>query len=187
MFQEKDIEAYAGIKAPVELKNRVKQSVERQRKIITKQSIAGLSAAACLVIILFSGSFAGSGGAVVSVNNAPVSFEAVELKDSAGYGLVTASRMRSSGPQIQVPLELHVTKATHISISQGTLQETVGAGSESDCVTEMNISESTVVNWTVNADVNDSPTCTITTGGKEYVYVIEFEEDKAVFTIRQKQ
>lgn len=185
MFQEKDIEAYAAIKAPITLKNRVKQSVVRERKAVARQRIAALSAAACLAIVLLSGSL-GSGDAIVLVNDTVVSKEAVQIEaEVEAYGLSMA-RVRRVLPPVQIPLEIQVKKDAHIRISQGTLQKEIEPDSESDKVTEMELSESTVLYWTVDRDIANLPTCTITAKGKESIYVIEFEEE-AGFTIRQIQ
>ena len=52
MFQEKEIEAYKQIKAPVELKNRIQISIEQQRKKIRKQQIRFIAVAATFVILI---------------------------------------------------------------------------------------------------------------------------------------
>lgn len=185
MFQEKDIEAYQSIKAPVELKNRIKLSVKQQRKKDVRKSIAWVSAAACLAIVLFSGAFLRNNSTIISVNDRMVSYEAVEINRSSGYGLATANVGRSSAASLQIPLEIAVTEKAHISVSQGTLKNMVETDSEWKEITEMDISKPAVIYWTITGDINDIPICTIITEGKEYSYVIEFNERDSVYTIKQ--
>lgn len=185
MFQEKDIEAYQSIKAPTELKNRIKLSVRQQRRSLVRQGVTWVSAAACLAMVVFSGySLRGSAG-ILSIGDTAVSYQAVELNEFAVHSPAVASRGRSVEPQVQIPLEITATEEVHISISQGILQKTVETSTESEPLTEMKVPASGIVYWLVNGNADNPPTITITTGRKEYVYVMEFEEETAVFTIKQ--
>lgn len=185
MFQEKDIEAYQSIKAPVELKNRIRLSVKQQRRKVIKQSIAALSAAACLAIVLFTGGSLRNNNTIISVNDMAVSYEAVEISPISEYGVATANVGRSSEASLHIPLEIEVTETAHISVSQGILQNMVGTDSESTEITDLDITESTVIYWTVTGDISSTPTCTIITDGKEYAYVVEFDDTDSVYTIKQ--
>ena len=182
MFQKKDIEAYQEVKAPVELKNRIRSSMEQQRRRIRKQQMTVLAAAACLAMIVSVGGMFDP-STIISVNDVAVSNRAVELETSGYYSLATANEGRSCEFQLSVPMEIQVTEETQICVSQGTLQM-VETDMASEAITEMEISESTVIYWMVNGDTDSIPSCTITTGEKEYVYVIEFDEEKSVFTIK---
>jgi hypothetical protein len=83
-------------------------------------------------------------------------------------------------------MEIDVTEETHIEVSKGTLN-TVGTEDSSQDITSMEISESAVIYWCVSGNTESSPRCTITTGDKEYIYVIEYDEDKSVFIIKQQK
>jgi len=185
MFQEKDIEAYQSIKAPVELKNRIRLSVELQRRKRRRQSVAVLSAAACFAIVLFAGGNLRNTSTIISVNDTAVSYEAVELGATSSYDIATANVGRSSKAFLQVPMEISVSEKAHICVSEGTIQTKVETDSLAKEITEMDVFENTVIYWQVTGDINSTPVCTIVTGGKEYVYVIEFDEKEAVYTIKQ--
>ena len=185
MFQSKDIEAYKSIKAPQQLKNRIRMSVEQQKRNVIRQSVALVSAATCFVLVFLAGGFLPGKGTVISVNDVMISHQAVELENVAGDGVVMASRARSMAPQIQIPLEMHVKEEAHMSVSQGMLQKEVETGSESMNTTELDITDSQVVYWTVTGDFSSPAICTIMEGRKEYVYLIEFNEEESVFTIKQ--
>lgn len=184
MFQEKDSEAYQDIKAPVELKNRIQLSIEQQRRKQRKRNVAVLSAAACLAIVLFAGGVFRS-STIISINDMAVSYEGVKLQHTPKYGVATANVTRSSDAFLQVPLEIEISEKAHICVSQGTIQTKVETDSSLEEITEMDIFEKTVIYWQVTGDINSIPTCTIITGGNEYVYVIEFDETEAVYTIKQ--
>lgn len=184
MFQEKEIEAYQEIKAPAELKNRVWTSVKQHRKKVRKQQMTVVAAAACFAFILSISGVMDS-NSVLSVNDTRVSYRAVDLNQSARSGLLTASEGVNSDSQIQIPLEIQVEKA-HICVSQGILQQ-MEADSTSHAITEMDITESTVIYWVVNGDTDSIPTCTITTDDEEYTYVLDFDEEKSVFTLKQEK
>ena len=61
------------------------------------------------------------------------------------------------------------------------------ADESSEEIKNLDISEPTVIYWCVNGNSNSIPKCTITVGDKEYTYVIEFDEDKSVFIIKQEK
>lgn len=191
MFRENDIEAYSKIKAPIQLKSRILLSVESQRKKMTRQTTAWVSAVACLAIMFFAGRFMYGNDTVVSVNQVAVSYQAIDLNDVSGLSMAVMSRGRSSVQQIQIPLEINVTKDTYVKVSQGTLQKAnitdSSTNNSSNNISETLLSESSVVYWIVNGMISDPPACTITVGEKEYVYLVEFDEEEAVFTIRQSK
>ena len=185
MFQEKDIEAYQNMTAPVELKNRIRLSIEQQRRKKMKQSMVVLSAAACLAIVVFAGGVFRNNSTIISVNDMAVSYEAVALGQTSTYGVATANVGRSSDAFLQVPMEISVSEKAHICVSEGTIHTKVETDSVINEITEIDIFENTVIYWNVAGDINNTPTCTIVTGGKEYVYVIEFDKKEAVYTIKQ--
>ena len=186
MFQEKDIEAYQSTKAPVELKNRIRLSVEQQKRKVRKQQMSLVALAACFALVFSLNGVFGSNSAILSINGKAVSDKAVKLQTSAGYGLRTANVGQEFDTIFFVPMEIDVTEETQIEVSKGTLS-TVGAEESSQDITSLEISESAVIYWSVNGNTESSPRCTITTGGKEYVYVIEYDEDKSVFIIKQQK
>ena len=186
MFQENDIEAYQSTKAPVELKNRIRLSVEQQKRKVRKQQMSFVALAACFALVFSLSGVFDSNSAILSINGKAVSDKAVTLQTSAGYGLRTASAGQEFDTIFFVPMEIEVTEKTQIEISKGTLSK-VGAEDSSQDITSLEISESAVIYWCVSGNTESSPRCTITTGDKEYVYVIKYDEDKSVFIIKQQK
>lgn len=186
MFQKKDIEAYQDVKAPVELKNRIRSSIDQQRSRIRRQQMTVVAAAACLALVFSLSGMFEQNGTILSVNDTAVTHNALELDISTNYSLATASERRSCEPLIVVPMEIDVMENAQIQVSDGTLQWEMETDAEYEKRTEMEIMETTVIYWAVNGDANKTPSCTITTGSEVYTYVIEFEESESVFTIKQK-
>ncbi len=186
MFQKKDVEVYQDVKAPVELKNRIMSSIEQQRSRIRRQQMTVVTAAACLAVVFSLSGMFEKNSTILSVNDTAVTHRALELEVSANYSLATASEGRSCEPFFVVPMEIDVSEYAHIQVSDGTLQWEMETDAESEKRTEMEIMETTVIYWVVNGDANKTPSCTITTGGEVYNYVIVFEESQSVFTIKQK-
>lgn len=185
MFREKDREAYQRIKAPEELKNRIRQSVTQHRRMLVRQSTWAFGTAACLVVFIFAGSTAFGNRGILSVGDTVVSRQAVTLNEYAVHSPAVMSRERSVEPEVRIPLEIAVPKEAYISVSRGSLRKTAEDLSQSEDITEMELAEDTVVYWTVSAEVTEPPTCTITAGRKEYVYVMEYDRETAAFAIRQ--
>ena len=186
MFQKKDVEAYQDIKAPVELKNDIRASIEQQRSRIRRQQMTVVTAAACLALVFSLSGALKQNSTILSVNETAVTHRALELEVSANYSLATASEGRSCEPLIIVPMKIDVAEDAYIQVFDGTLQLEMEADDGFEKRTEMEIMEATVIYWTVNGDVNKTPTCTIMTGSEVYTYVIEFEESESVFTIKQQ-
>ena len=179
MFQKKDIEAYQETKAPVELKNRIQSSIEQQRRRIRKQQMSFLAAAAGFSLILSVGGLFDN-STILSVNDKVVTNEAVEIYSTARSGSVAISTA------MQVPMEIQIKESTQVQVSHGTLQ-LLEADGTSEERTELEISENALIYWNVDANTTSTPTCTITTNDKTYVYVMEYDDAKSVFIIKQKQ
>ena len=194
MFEKHEVEAYINITAPSELKNRIWRSIENRRRNIMKQNVVWISAAACIMLMFLSVGFPGNGGVSVFVNGSNLSEQAVILSDASNTVMTASSMVRSMEPQIQIPLEIHVTKETHIKVSQGVLQETDGAvlnDQESEMIfetdrTEVKLKEDQLVYWIITGNVPEEVECTITVGKKEYTYVVEFQEEQDFFSIKQR-
>lgn len=184
MFQEKDIEAFQDTKAPEELKNRIWLSVEEHRRKAKKRHMTLVASAACFALIFSLSGILGSNSTILSIDGKAVSNKAVQLQTSARNGLATASEGQDFDTVFFVPMEIEVTDIAHIEVSKGTLSK-VGAEDSSQEITSMDISESTVIYWCVSGNTESSSTCTITTEDKEYVYVIEFDEEQSVFIMKQ--
>lgn len=189
MFQEKDLEAYQDIKAPAELKNRIRSSIDQQRTRMRKQQMRVLAAAACMALVFSVSGVFNQSSTILMVNDKAVSHRAVAVETSMPQVLKTASEGRSAEPLIQVPMEIRAEKPTHIEVSQGTLQHVVETDAQiesaAEAVTEVEITEPAVIYWSVYGDTKDAPTCTMTTEGNVYTYVIVFDENESVFTIKQ--
>lgn len=184
MFREKDKMVYQNTKAPDELKNRVWLSVEQHRKRAKRQHMTFVVAAACFAIVFSLNGVFDSNSSILSVNDTTVSYDAVKLHSSARGGLLTASEGHNFDPVFFIPLEINVTEKAHIEVSKGTLQQ-VETDDSSEEVKAMDISEKTVIYWCVSGDTDSASTCIITTDEEEYIYVIEFDEEKSVFIIKQ--
>lgn len=185
MFQEKEIEAYQSIKAPIELKNRIRLSVEQEKRKASKQGWSYVAAAACVALVLLSGSFMGMGDGIVSVNDTRITRSSYQLENSNASELSIAKEGRSDSAKIQVPLEVEVSGKTYLEVSEGTLTTLVETDEFSEEVTQMYILDSTVVYWTVEGDALKQPKLVVKTEDKEYIYVITYNEKEDVFTIKQ--
>ena len=186
MFQKKDVEAYQNVKASGELKNRIRLSIKQQKSRVRKQQMMVVAAAACLMLVFSVSGVLNQNSTILSVNDIAVTHRALELESSVNYSLATASGGRSCEPLIIVPMEIDVKELAHIQVSDGTLHWEMEIDTESEKRTEMEIAETTVIYWMVSGDINNTPSCTIATGGEVYTYVIDFEESESVFIIKQK-
>ena len=200
MVQERAREIYSGIKAPAGLKESVRSSIKMQRVRMAKQSAAWLSAAACLVLVFLSGMFDGT-APLVRMDGEVIAEQAIGLEtytEDTGLAIARSlpaamarslpgDTLQENGNTIRVPLEISVAKTARVRVSEGTLQDSVEAAVEGDSVTELDISGERVVYWVLEGNAGLQPVCTVTTKEGNYEYVIEFDEDNAVFTIKQKK
>lgn len=177
MYQEKDLEIYRQIKAPAELKNRISSSVKKTQK---KQRTAWVAATASIVLMISVNSWVHLNNTILSVNNQPITYRSVEI-ESRNQGLWTASEGAKQSDLIVVPMEIDVEKCAHISISIGALQQSA----DQEAVMEMDISEKTVIYWTLNTDVENDPICTITVGEETYRYGLFKDDEKNDYTMQK--
>ena len=139
-----------------------------------------LAAAAGAALILSIGGLFDNNTTIVSINDRVVTNEAVEIYSSARSSTATDSTA------IYVPMEIQTTERTHVQVSHGTLQLLEADGTSKDG-TELEISKNAVIYWSVNANTTSTPTCTIRTNDKTKVYVIEYDDAKSVFIMKQNQ
>ena len=186
MFEKHEAEAYINITAPSELKNRIWRSIENRRRNIMKQNVVWISAAACIMLMFLSVGFPGNGGVSVFVNGSNLSEKSVILSEASNTVMAASSMVRSTEPQIQIPLEIHVEKEAYIKVSRGVLQEADGTvlnDQESETIFEtdqrvVKLKEDQLVYWIITGNVPEEAECTITVGKKEYTYVVEFQEEQ---------
>lgn len=192
MFQQKEIAEYQKIAAPVRLKERVSSSVKIARKRAVRQRAGLVTVAAGIVLFLLVGiqwdNTADKNNMIISVNDMAVSYRSVELEFSdSELKTAFANVERENVLQIQVPMEVKADKTVRMAVSDGTLQMMASENTLSEKATELEISEPEVVYWTVTVQSDTTPICTIVTDGQKYVYVIEYDEDKDGYIIRQKK
>lgn len=188
MVRERAREVYSGIKAPESLRESIKASIKVRRIRMAKQSAAWLSAAACLMLVVLNGMPDGN-APVIRVGGEHVSEQALGLDayvEEAGIPAVSRARsMPGAEKRLRIPLEIRVSQTAHVSVSVGTLLESVETASEADSCTELDISGNCVVYWLTEGTGEESAVCTITTEKGIFRYVLEFDESSAVYTIKQ--
>ena len=177
MYQEKNLEIYRQIKAPEELKNRIFFSVKNTQK---KQRAAWAAATAGVVLMISVNGWMHSQHTILSVNEKPVTYRSVEIEKDVQESWPIGQGTKQEA-FIQIPMEIDVKKNAHIEVSEGTLQQS----KEQNIVMEMDISEKTVIYWTLDTDTMISPICTITIGEETYRYEIFVDEKKAVYAMRK--
>ena len=177
MFQEKEIEAYKQIKAPVELKNRIALSVKKKKR---KQSAAIAAAAAGFALFFLTNGWLGYHSTVLSVNQVAVSYQAVQIENHNRGISMLSSEQRS---QIMIPLEINVREEAHIMVSEGVLQRIVEE--EEMPVNQLDILGETVVYWVLDDNIDTNPICTITVGKETYQYLIAYQTGISAFTIQK--
>ena len=176
MFQEKEIEAYKNIKAPVELKNRIALSVKKKKR---KQR-AVIAAVAGFALFFLSNGVLHTNNTVLSINNVAVSYQAIEIVNpNRGISMLS---LEQKCP-IAVPLEINVEKEAHIEVSEGALQRMVEE--EEMPATQLDILGKTVVYWTLDGNTDTNPVCTITVGKETYQYLIAYQQEVSTFTIQK--
>ena len=177
MYQEKDLEIYRQIKAPAELRNRISSAVEKTQK---KQRTVCAVVTASMVLMVSVNGWMHSQHTILSINEKPVTYRSVEIQNEGEEPWVICEGKKQNG-LIQIPMEIDVEKNAHIEISEGTLQQS----KEQERIMEMDISEKTVIYWTLDANTMIDPICTITVGEDIYRYEIFMDERKAVYAMRK--
>ena len=177
MFQEKEIEAYKQIKAPVELKNRIALSVKIKKR---KQRTVIAAAVASFALFFLTNSVWNHHSTILSVNNVAVSYQAIEISGlNRGISMLS---LEQKNPII-VPLEINVEEKAYITVSEGMLQRIVEE--EEHPVSQLDILGKTVVYWVLDANADTNPVCTITVGKETYQYLIAYQEGASTFTIQK--
>ena len=179
MFQEKEIETYRDTKAPVELKNRIQWSIERKQRMMRRQ-LSGLAAVACLAIVLLASGVIGRDN-ILSVENKNISQRTQKFNTSE---MIQVSRYveGANEPIMQVPMEIKAKGETKILVSEGTAITL----DEAEDLQELTIRENATVYWLIY-NANEEHRCVIRTEDKEYTYVLMYDEEESVFTIRQEK
>ena len=177
MYQENDLELYRQIKAPAELKTRISSAVKRRQK---KQRTTWVAVTASIALMISVNGWMHSQHTILSINEKPVTYHSVELQKDGQEPWLICEGTKQKG-LIQIPMEIDVAENAHIEISEGTLQQS----KEQETVMEMDISEKTVIYWTLDANTMSKPICTITVGEETYRYEIFIDERKAVYAMRK--
>ncbi len=197
MFQQKHIEEYQNITAPIELKDRVRFSVNKARRTM-KQKMAAVSAlAAGIALFCVSGIFWGNSSVILSVNDVIVTRETLLINHQDDV-LLTANMGQTRSLPIHIPMEIEIEEHIEITVNIGTLIQEIGENQYSEETTHMAISENTTVYWILDgasdaipfytaSNVSDDnyPICTVTSGEKVYQYVVEYQADTEAYSIRK--
>lgn len=182
MFQNKEIERYKNLKAPQGLKNRTFFSIERTERRRTKQRVGWVAAVATLVMVFFAGGIVERNDSILFVNDIAVTYDTVSL-ESSNRGIDVVKIGSKQDAHITVPLEVNVTENAQISVTTGTLWRT--SQEEAENITELTVSEKTVIYWTLNGNANITPICSITVGKETEQYMIFLDEESAVYYIKK--
>ncbi len=179
MFQENERMEYMSQKAPEQLKNRVWSSIQQEKRKATRKRIQSLAIAACFAGVIIASNVMLVGSTVVRVNDVPVSYWSTDIPLAISQG-------RNEEIQSKIPMEIDVDKKAHIEVSEGSLYTRQNSEIQDKEVTNLDIQGKTVVFWNIAADSNTTATCTITTEGKEYQYVMEANESGWKLRLKQK-
>jgi len=184
MFQKNEVDGYKKICVSEELKNRTFHSIKVEAKRRQKQRTGQAIALASLCLMLFVGGIVYRNDSVLAVNSTPVLNKAVQLESyNEKIGLRRSSLEQEA--QITVPLEVNVSKKAQISVTSGTIWRT--SQEESEGYTELEITEKTVVYWTIIENADITPVCTITVGNRTYTYMVTMDEENATFYIEKEK
>ncbi len=218
MFQQKYIEEYQNITAPTELKDRVRFSVHKARRTIKqKMMIFGAMAAGitlfCVAGSLFGNSrLLGNSSTILSVNDVVVTREALLVDNQCGV-LFTENLGHQKSLPIHIPMEIKVKGDAKIEVNVGTLMQVIDKNQYAAETTHMELSESALVYWMLDAALDDIPAysmgedglkeywmtdgkyegmdksnipmLTITSGRKIHQYVVEYQVDTEGYSIRK--
>lgn len=186
MFQENDRMEYSSRKAPDELKNRTWSSIQQEKRRQAKQRKQGMYLAACFAGVLLASNVMYQNSTIVKVNDKPVSYFNVSVGTESGDIPFAISEGRNKEIQSEIPMEINVSENACIEVSEGTIRTATDSMVSEKEVTKLNISEKTVVIWSVEAGSDAGAICTITTENKVYQYVMESDETGCKLRLKQK-
>ena len=207
MFQQKYIEEYQNITAPIELKDRVRFSVNKARRTMKKRIMLVTAFAAGITLFCISESLLGSRSTILSVNDVVVTREALLVDNQEGVLLTEKLGHQKSLP-IHIPMEIEIKGNTKIEVNVGTLMQVIGKEQYSAETTHMKLSKNATVYWMLDGasdyiptysiaenaqnghgisvmDKNIVPVLTITNGRKIAQYVVEYQVDTDCYSIRK--
>ncbi len=179
MFRENERMEYFSQKAPTELKNRVWSSIQQEKRKTTRRRIQSLAIAACFVGVFVVSHVMLLNSTILRINDMPVSYWNTDIPFAISQG-------RNKEIQGNIPMEIHVGEEAHIEVSEGSIYTTKNSEIQDEKVTQLHIEGKTVVFWSISTDSNTAATCTITTEGKEYRYVLEANESGWKLRLQQK-
>lgn len=184
MFKEEEKLEYLNTKAPAELKNRTKSAIQQKKKSVAKKRTVRIVAVACCACVIIATNVMYHNSTIIKVNDVPVSYLDVKIKNETENIPSTASMVRNKGPQSVIPMEIDVKGKTHVKVSEGRIYTKSSEMDLSDTIQELDIKKSDVIYWEVDANTTNA-TCVVTTEKKEYHYVIE--KDKSGYKIKLEQ
>lgn len=185
MFQKEDVDAYKNIKAPEELKGRIMSSIEVTQKRSYKQSAALLATAASIALFILCGTFVFRNHSILMVDDQSVNYKAVRLENTNAR-LSVANMKKDVANEIRIPLEIQCKEAL-VTVSEGFLQTMDNSTMESENKQRMQITKDSVIYWYLNGNNKNSYSCTIVTEQGEFVYLVEYDSEETIYTIRQKR
>ena len=184
MFKEEEKLEYLNTKAPEELKNRTRLAIQQKKKSVAKKRTVRIVAMACCACMIIVTNIMYQNSTIIKVNDVPVSYLDVKVKNETENITSTVSMVRNIEPQGVIPMEIDVKGKTHIKVSKGRIYTKTSQMDLSDSVQELDIKKSDVIFWEVDANTTNA-NCVITTEKKEYHYVIV--KDKSEYKIKLKQ
>ena len=181
MFDKQDINEYQKIKAPIQLKARIKAScyqnndnfIKRLFRFIGLKQLA-LAAVACMVLVISFSAFRqwNSPDFSVMINGNEVNHEVMEIPDSGIAVAAFSERMVSS---TNVPMEINVDGKTRIYVLSGNLQvfnpvtgELLYTGNEYET------KEDVMISWNVNGETKAGYEMYVKSRGRTEKYILTY-------------
>lgn len=184
MFKEEEKLEYFNTKAPEELKNRTKSALQQKKRSMAKKRTVRIAIVACCACMIIATNVMYRNSTIIKVNDVPVSYLDVKIKNETENIPSTISMVRNIEPRSVIPMEIDVKGNTHIKVSEGRIYTKSSQRDLSDNVQELDIRKSDVIYWEVDVNTTNA-TCVVTTEKKEYHYVIG--KDKSEYKIKLKQ
>lgn len=186
MFKEQEKVEYFNTKAPNELKNRTRSSIQQKKRSIAKKRKIRIVAVACCACMIIVTNVMYQNSTIIKVNDVPVSYLDVKVKSEPENTPSTISMVRNIEPQRVIPMEIDVRGKAYIKVSEGRIYTKNDNVDLADSIQELDIQKSDVIYWEVDANTTTA-TCIVTTGKKEYHYIIENDESECKIKLKQSK
>ena len=181
MFDEKDINEYQKIKAPMQLKARIKAAGYQDNEYFFKRLFRftgtkqlALAVMACMVLIVSFSALKqwNSPNISVLINGNTVSYDMVEIPDS---GIAVAAFSERAVSSTNVPMDINVDRKTNIHVLGGVMQvynpvtgELLYTGIEYET------KENVMVSWEVSGEAVAAYEMYVESKGKTEKYILSY-------------